>query len=284
MLLFMKPIILCADDYGLNAAVSQGIVNLLQRQRLSAVSCMTNAPLWPEHAPWLKPFQAKVDLGLHFNLTEGKALSSLYKKTHGEEFYPHSRLILQAFLRKLEPQALEQECEAQLNKFVSEMGFFPKFIDGHQHIHQLPQIRDAILKVYQKHLASKGAYLRSVLNSVKPQDFRGLLKQIIIYLCGAPGFQHLLRQFSIPHNAIFAGIYSFSEAGGYAEIFPYFLKNMKEQGLIMCHPGLAENTDKNDPIAAARYQEYSYLVSEKFEVDCKNAGVQLSQFVWYNPA
>jgi predicted glycoside hydrolase/deacetylase ChbG (UPF0249 family) len=42
----MKRIVLCADDFGQSAAISQGILQLVQAGRLSAVSCMTEADSW----------------------------------------------------------------------------------------------------------------------------------------------------------------------------------------------------------------------------------------------
>lgn len=273
----VKNIILCADDYGLNASISQGIIDLLQRQRLSAVSCLSSAPLWPQAAVLLKPFHDLVDLGLHFNLTEGKPVSDLYIQKYGENFFSLEQLILRAFLGRLDVTILEQECEAQLQRFVSELGFLPDFIDGHQHIQQLPLVRTALMRVYEKHLRGKNAYLRSVLNKPRALGLANKIKQFIIYLCGSPRFQHLLIQGEIPHNTSFAGIYSFSQAAQYAQILPYFLETAQDQGLIMCHPGLKNEAAQGDPIADARFFEYSYLSSQQFSADCEVRGIKLGR-------
>ncbi len=73
----MKSIILCADDYGQNASISQAIVELLKLKCLSAVSCMTTSPHWFSQASWLLPYKDYVDIGLHFNLTHGFAIKFL---------------------------------------------------------------------------------------------------------------------------------------------------------------------------------------------------------------
>lgn len=274
----MKYIILCADDYGLNASVSQGIIELLQRKRLSAVSCLTTSTCWPEQANWLKPFQGQASLGLHFNLTEGRALSPAFIQRYGDSLFSLPSLIIQAFLRRLEVSVLEQECQAQLDQFVNAMGFLPDFIDGHQHIHQLPQVRVAVLRVYERSLRQKKAYLRSVSNVVTSPGWGSKIKQAIIYLCGSAGFRRLLKQHAIPHNAAFAGIYSFPQSAAYSQILPYFLKNIRDKGLIMCHPGLNQASGPQDAIATARFQEYSYLAGEQFTADCQSLGVQLVNF------
>src|SRR5688572_11966045 len=110
-----KRIVLCADDYGQALAISEGIVNLLSAQRLSAVSCIVNTVSWGDHAKWLLPFHPQTDIGLHFNLTEGKALSEQYIEIHGRQFLPLSQMLWRALGRKLNKSAIEAECHAQID-------------------------------------------------------------------------------------------------------------------------------------------------------------------------
>jgi chitin disaccharide deacetylase len=42
---------------------------------------------------------------------------------------------------------LEGEISSQLQKFITAFGRLPDFIDGHQHVHLFPQIREALLTV-----------------------------------------------------------------------------------------------------------------------------------------
>lgn len=275
----IKHVILCADDYGLNAAVSQAIITLLQHQRLSAVSCLTTTAGWPQQAGMLKSFHQQVDIGLHFNLTEGNALSSGYCKKYGR-FYSLPALIVRAFFRRLDVAILAQECEAQLKQFIEVMGFLPDFIDGHQHVHQLPQVRTALLHIYQKYWHDKKAYVRLVYQQPKAIGVFNKIKQFIIQLCGSLELEHLLIHAEIPYNSSFAGVYSFSRASSYRQIFLYFLANIKNKGLIMCHPGqlAAHNMDIADVISAARQQEYDYLSSEQFNKDCEISGVRITKF------
>src|SRR5690349_9878789 len=71
-----KTVILCADDYGQNAAISQAIIELIKKNRLSATSCMVTSPDWLTQAKQLNSFNNQLDIGLHFNLTEGNFLST----------------------------------------------------------------------------------------------------------------------------------------------------------------------------------------------------------------
>jgi predicted glycoside hydrolase/deacetylase ChbG (UPF0249 family) len=269
----MKRIILCADDYGQNPAISQAIVELLEKNRLSATSCMTTSSFWPVHAQWLEPFKEKVDIGLHFNLTEGDALSDSYT------MQPLSQLLIKAHLRQLNIQALQKECHAQIDQFIDVLGRAPDFIDGHQHIHQFPLIRAALLAVYEKRLRLHGSYIRCTSN---PYVFLHLKdaaygKQLIIEMTGAHAFSRLVIKNAIPRNSTFSGIYHFADSPGYNHYFPRFLNRIKDGGLIMCHPGLSSPQDDTDTIALARYDEYRYFCSDQFTKDCEQHQVQLTR-------
>lgn len=261
----MKHIILCADDYGQNSAISQAIIELIQRHRLSAASCMTASIDWPEHAKWLKDYQNQIDIGLHFNLTEGnKSWGSL------------STLLLKSLLHRLDKDAIVAELNTQIDLFVNEMGCFPDFIDGHQHVHLFPVIRDALFAVYEKRLRHTHCYIRNVSHPLKIGQ-SGYIKQLIIQLSGANAFKKQLLQRKIPHNASFSGIYEFSNHAEYASNFDNFLNNITDNGLIMCHPG-KPNMHSTDTIADARITEYAYLMSEQFVATCHKRGVTIGKF------
>lgn len=272
-----KRIVLCADDYGQASPISQGILELIAKKRLSATSCMVNMPPWPIHAQALTPYQDKVDIGLHFNLTEGKALSREYINAYGEQFFSLATLLRKTYLRQLDSDIIAAECHAQIERFQEYLGFLPHFIDGHQHIHQFPIIRDALLRVYQQKLSQPPAYIRLVNEGVELSDYIFAPKKMIIYLSGMKSLKNLLETHRIPHNTSFSGIYNFKRAKRYKDFFPHFLQKVTQGGMIMCHPGLPSN-DKADSIAEARYEEYQYLAGDQFLIDCEKEGVIISCF------
>lgn len=272
-----KSIVLCADDYGQAPAISQGIITLIQHGRLSATSCMVNSPFWPEHAKWLLPYRGQVDIGLHFNLTEGKALSQPFIKTYSQSLWPLSTILRKALFRTLDQAVIEAECRAQIKHFEEVLGFLPRFIDGHQHVHQFPVVRNALIRVYEDYLRSQHTYVRLTNEKIKPIDFIKDFKKIIIHSTGTNGLKRLLQSHDIPHNQTFAGIYSFNDAARYDELFPQFLQAIDDKGLIMCHPGL-QATTPGDAIAKARYAEYRYFFSGKFLEDCVDHGIMIKRF------
>lgn len=269
----MKNVILCADDYGQNPAISQAIIELIQKKRLSATSCMVNSPYWPRHAKGLLPFKRQVDIGLHINFTTGQALSSQFVKHYGTELFSLGRILLKSHLRWLNKGVIRAEVEAQLDSFNDAMQQYPNFIDGHQHIHQFPVLRDIILEVYEKRLRAHGSYMRSVTSSWNESPF----KSFIIQITGANKLKNQLIKRSIPHNVSFEGIYNFSQASQYHKKFLHFLELAKDNTLIMCHPGHGLDTDY-DPIYPSRQLEYQYLASEQFLADCAQWQVSIGRF------
>jgi predicted glycoside hydrolase/deacetylase ChbG (UPF0249 family) len=272
-----KRIVLCADDFGQALAISRGIISLLENNRLSATSCMVNTPYWPEHAKWLQPFRGKADIGLHFNLTEGSPISTEFIRAHGPDLIPLPAMLKKSFMRKLNQAAIEAECHAQIDRFLEVMGHLPDFIDGHQHVHQFPIVRSALMNVYEQKLRNNNCYVRLVSEKIKLSDIFHDMKKIIIYLSGTRALERLLNKKKIPYNHTFAGIYSFDKALSYGRLFRGFLAQASEGELIMCHPGL-EASSGSDVIATARFQEYQYFTSDRFVIDCEENGVVLARF------
>lgn len=273
----MKRIVLCADDYGQAEAISAGILSLIEKGRLSATSCMVNTPHWAFHGKKLAPFATLADMGLHFNLTEGKALSRRYIDTHGENLMSLRKLLSKAFMRKLDQAALEAELHTQIDCFVSVLGFVPRFIDGHQHVHQFPIVRDALIKVYEERLRQHKTYVRLVNEKIGFGDVFNNFKKLIIRVTGAKELKGLLNAHRISHNQTFAGIYTFAKAEKYQQFFSHFLSQVEDGGLIMCHPGLP-GISKQDGIAKARFEEYQYISSAKFLEDCQKYRIVLQPF------
>jgi predicted glycoside hydrolase/deacetylase ChbG (UPF0249 family) len=238
---------------------------------------MVNTAYWPEHAKWLAPFSQQKDIGLHFNLTEGKPLSSEYRKVHGEYFKPLAKVLYSACMRSLSQSAIAAELHAQIDHFQEHLGYLPDHIDGHQHIHQFPVIRAAIIQVYQQRLRDNHTYIRLINDRLSAGDFMRHVKKVIIHASGSSPMARLLNDNKIPHNQSFAGIYAFSRSKQYPIFFKRFLQQIGDRGLIMCHPGLNDPVNE-EVIARARFSEYQYIAGGQFIADCKANGVVIQRF------
>lgn len=267
----IKNILICADDYAQNEAISEGILILAKNRKINAISCLVNSPNWQESSRKLKAVQNHAYLGLHFNLSFGQALSARWQKNYSTHFGKLSSLIQQSYLRRLDKECIEAEFCAQLDAFRQQLGQDPDFIDGHQHVHQLPLIREVMLKVYkQRQLA---AFFRNTSN-----DWRDFLspKPLAIALLGGFKFKRLLKEQTIQTNSSFSGFYNFVNAKKYRYYFNQFLKLINTEGLIMCHPGV-QSRDLNDPLHHHRHHEFNYFMGTAFPNDLQNAQCRLAQ-------
>lgn len=261
----LNKIILCADDYAQNEAISMGILQLATKKRINAISCLVNTPLWPELSRELIGLKPTTSIGLHFNLTFGEPLSAEWRQHDGPQFGSLAALLIKSHSRQLNNAAVNAEIHAQLDAFTKATGRFPDFIDGHQHIHQLPIIRDCWLQLYRDKQCT--SFFRNTCNGWRDLlSLCGAPKPQLILLLGGMVFKHRLKQASIPTNTSFAGIYNFKKALNYRDYFKLFLKHSADGGLIMCHPGL-QSTDLTDPLYQYRHHEFTYLMSEQYLKD-----------------
>ena len=260
-------LILCADDFGLHASVSQAIIQLVQKGRLTAVSCMTNGLDFAKSAPKLRALNDTVQCGLHFNLTEGHFLSNPNKAC-----FSLNALLVKTHLGLLDKKLIMRELHAQLDAFVDSMGELPAFIDGHQHIHQFPGVREILLAVYKQRLMARQTYIRATfpMITLKPYQF----KAQVIALTGGRALHSALTDLKIPHNAFFGGVYDFDKDANYRLLFRQWLALMQPNTLLMCHPG--DDSMRCDAIGQARVNEFQYLVSDDFVADCREYGVEIA--------
>lgn len=266
-------IILCADDFAQNEAISEGILRLATQNKINAISCMVNSTLWPEVHQALQPLKTSHFLGLHFNLTGGKALSAEWQNRYGQTFTSLASLLTASYFRQIDSKAVEAEILAQLDAFTTATGMHPDFIDGHQHVHQLPIIRDIWLRVY--HSRQLNSFIRNTSNGwLDFTSIQGFPKRQLIPLLGGITFKHRLQKEAIPSNSSFAGIYTLNQGVHYNDYFKHFLATSQHNGLIMCHPGMP-STDVKDPQYQNRHHELEYLMSDEFLADMRDQSFQL---------
>ena len=272
-----KSLALCADDYGLSPAIDRGIVQLTQAWRLTDVSCLVNGPRWPLAARELAALavvrQGRVRTGLHVNLTEGRPLSAELASLW-PQFPPLEKLIVDAHLRRLPEAALRAELQAQLQAFEQGRGKAPSHVDGHQHVHHLPQVREALLAL----LAPRGDI--RVRHTGRVQGPGYAVKRLLIEGTGGRTLGPKLIALRRHANTQLFGVYDFKQPD-YRGLMQRWLRDLPDAGsLIFCHPGDATLPKEAaqwpaDPIAAARVRELAYLASDDFKTDLNAAGVRL---------
>lgn len=282
----MKTIKLCADDFGMNKPVNEGILRLISQGRLNCVSCMTTMAMLETDAPKLleavSSARHKVEIGLHLTFTEYTSLTNPASLMNEKPLPEIGKLLIKSHLRQLKRQEIKREITAQFDRFEAIFGRKPDFVDGHQHAHILPIIRDALFEVAKEHLPQNGwmRFCHQPISSILKTGI-SLPRSLIISALSRP-MKRLLQKHTIKSNDLFLGINDFNAQDNYRTQMQTWLKlanDFSGQTLIMCHPGMKPEGDTtiHDPIADRRPDELSYLASNEFMEDLATNSISLKK-------
>lgn len=276
-------LILCADDFGLAADIDAGILALVAAGRLSAAGCMVAGPTFEADAPRLRGFADRIDIGLHFTLTDLPTLGDIQSIRPPMSAPAELGTVMKrAFLGRLDYDEIKAEIGRQVHRFHSVMGRAPDFIDGHQHVHVFPTVRRALFDSFvDGTLSPARTWVRSCEEDPIAVVRRGVSVAKTLLVTGlSVGLRFAAGRHGITTNRGFRGITGFDERPGFEEAFPRFLDGTTDRALVMCHPASpAVAPDPNDPIAAARRREFAYLSGEAFPRDLERAGRRLTRMM-----
>ena len=274
-----RRIWLCADDFGISLAVNIGIRDLVVRGRLNATSALVAAPSFHRaEAVALDALNAagrRVAIGLHLAFTAPlRPLSNGFKTLRDGAFPPLATTARLALTHRLDHAALVGEIAAQMQRFLDTFGRAPDFVDGHHHVHVLPQIGDAVLEVISS--AAPNAWLRQCGRVVplaqRFSDPKGLLLDLFSYR-----FRRRAAARGLRTNPAFAGTYAFDAAANFAALFPRFLDCLPDGSVVMCHPGFVDaELERLDPLTTLREKEYAFFASDAFPAVLATHGVALA--------
>lgn len=264
----MRSITLCADDYGISRGVSRAIRDLLASGRINATSVMVVPPAFDSAeaealAAIRGPSEKRPAIGLHVTLT------APFKPLTGSGF-PHldegrfcslRDLMRRGVGRRIEVAPVAAEIAAQLDAFVKAFGRAPDFVDGHQHVQLFPQLRDAFLRTVIERVPN--AWVRQCGRPAfgRPLSNRkGLLLDVL-----SAAFRRKARRYGLRFNPAFSGSYDFVPDADFSKLFPVFLRDLPDGGLVMCHPGFVDaELERLDPLTTLREREYAYFKSDQF--------------------
>ena len=146
----MKKIIINADDFGYlpenNEAVMQGFLSGV----ITSASIMTNLHGFDDAINNTLKEIPDIDLGFHFNITEGKSLTNCNLLCDNNGYFNnlYIDLILKSNSKKFIEQ-IEQEFRVQIEKILK----YHKIthMDSHMHIHAIPNIFKLFLKLAKEY-------------------------------------------------------------------------------------------------------------------------------------
>ena len=275
-----KGLILCADDFAVNASASAGIAKLATMGRISATSVMVLSPRWPQDVALLQSLRGRIDVGLHLDWTSDFAIAA----GHGLSL---RAAMCKAALGGFDPSAARVIIERQLDAFEARWQAPPDYVDGHQHVQQFAGIRQALVQVLssryggehrrqnrgdegQNGLKPAMPYLRISRAPAGAAD----LKSRVIAAMGASALERIAACAGVTGATALLGIYDFAgDQSRYGRLMQGWLRIAPAGSIIMCHPAQAAEPD--DVIGVARAEEFAYLSGPDFSQALAHAGVQL---------
>ena len=232
-----------ADDFGYSESVNKAISDCFEKGLINRTTIMVNMPQ-AEAASELARTNGFFDkVGLHINLTEGKALSGecarsslcdengYFKGTFHVPF--KSRLYLPKNIRC----AIFAETEAQIKKYI-EMGFTLMHADSHNYTHSYLSVYSEVSKLLKKYNFISTRISRNVSSEGFSLPFK-IYKEV---------FNHLIRSLktsdgrTIHTDKYFGSVQDFNSC--------YDKESIKNSLELMTHPDYIDGvlTDNTLPV------------------------------------
>ncbi|HEU0230835.1 MAG TPA: ChbG/HpnK family deacetylase [Burkholderiaceae bacterium] len=251
----IKHIVICADDFGMHPGIDTAVLQLAGQGRLGATSCLVDGASFARNAKALSV--SGLQIGLHLNFTErlettpDPAALSL----------PVSTLIARSYLRQLDEVRVRRQIVRQLDRFESVLGRAPDFVDGHQHVHQLPQIRQCLMAELVHRYPHKRLWVRNTRMGRLGMTGSFRFKAGVIQGLGAASLVRLARGAGFAVNQGFLGVYDFQ--GGreaYGRLLKTWLGAAGSASVLMCHPA---SQSAGDVLGDQRVAEFEVLADKR---------------------
>jgi predicted glycoside hydrolase/deacetylase ChbG (UPF0249 family) len=274
----VKRVVVCADDYNIAPGASKAIRELIAQGRLNATSVMTIFPGLEEEAKALAntPSPNPVQIGLHLTLSGGFApLVSPPVATPDGKLPPFTALFSPLGWLKVNRKALALEIEAQIEAFARAFGRMPDYIDGHQHCHLAPPVRKTFVQTVAR--LAPDAWVRqcgpakkfSLVTADNKSRFIGAL---------SIAMERLAARANLKVNPSFSGAYDFDGKASFAELFPRFIGELTDGGVVMVHPAYVDDILRSrDTLVDRREEERTLLASDQFLAAMSKAGATLAR-------
>ncbi|KAM9101882.1 carbohydrate deacetylase [Sarcophilus harrisii] len=147
-------LVVTGDDFGYCPRRDRGMVEAFLAGALTGVSLLVNGASADAAAQLAR--RHRIPAGLHANLSEGRPLSPSLG-SESSLVGPGGFFLGKMGFRKALAEGrvalgeVREELRAQLRRFLDLLGHQPTHVDGHQHVHVLPGVRQVFAEVLQEH-------------------------------------------------------------------------------------------------------------------------------------
>ena len=149
----MRSLIITADDLGIDPRRDDGILLCFARGAITQASLMVRGRSAESGARAAK--RIGLPVGLHLDLTEtppSAPPSEIASLLDGDGNKLGKHGLRQAVARgAVTREHVERETAAQIDDFVRLMGAKPAHVDGHQHVHTIPQLAGWLAPLLARH-------------------------------------------------------------------------------------------------------------------------------------
>jgi len=281
----MKQLIVNADDWGADKSRNAGIFEAIAAGAVTSVSILPNGPALTDGLRRIRELpRDSVSIGIHFNLSEGKPLSSGLRLLTGPDGCFLGKKSAQRLLVRSSCPELENEIRQELHAQIAALrnaGVHPDHSDGHQHVHILP----AVLKPAADAARRNGiAWVRI---PEEPQAFQagtvssGIHEEAHFFSFHAEAARPVLNALGFCTTILFRGLYFKGRLP--ASHWVEFLKSIPH-GLteLMVHPGRVAGNSATGPFSGfstrERETELEALTDGRFRMALAETGVGLTRF------
>lgn len=147
-----------ADDYGLFPEQSERILDCARNGILNGVSIMPNSPYLEECMRALAPYRDRIDVTVHLNFVEGRAISPADEipdlvNEDGNYDISFGKMTLGSynpFVRGRLKRQLKKELRAEIEACLPYLDPEHIRLDGHVHYHMIPVLFDALVEVIEE--------------------------------------------------------------------------------------------------------------------------------------
>lgn len=274
-----RYLIINSDDFGYAPSVNRAIAGALTNKTITSTTLLTNTDFFEDALEHVRARDLTARVGVHLNLTEGKALGGPYKtltRTDGT-FLGVTKLVLRSLTGTLDRNEVRKEIDLQIER-VTRAGITPSHLDTHQWSQILPEVdgamQDAALahgigavrRVRERLFIAPflGASPRALMNAVVVRVLRARLKKPNSALRSPDDFIGITLS---GHRRMTSALVS---------VLPRLRPGVTE---LMCHIGEPESSDlSHSYYRAGRARERDALSSPEFREALTRAGVELISF------
>lgn len=287
----MKRLIINADDFGLTQSVNRGIIVAHRDGILTSTSLLANGSAFDD-ALILSRQAPRLSVGVHLNVSDGTPVSPAARiptlvSERGELYLSPFRLGARILAGQINLEDIRSEFRAQVFK-VFDAGITPTHLDGHLHVHILPQLSSLVIALahefhirYVRCPAENLEATLPLLWKLGDAGIGALERSAIAYVVSAfaQSFKQQLRTNSLFFADAFLGL---THTGFLDMTMMSALLDLVQNGTteLMCHPGYASSQVAllGGKLTHAREAEVLALTAPEIKGIVEKMGIRLTNF------